>query len=58
MISPLNREAKSTASYLQPLVNQFSAFPFFQWYRLTLDLPVPVAPTTATRGPMMVEGRR
>lgn len=58
MISPLNREAKSTASYLQPLVNQSHAFAFFQRYRLTLDLPVPVAPTTAMRGSMMVEGRR
>jgi hypothetical protein len=55
MISPLKREAKSTASYLQSLAEglfKILRFPV----SLTLDLPVPVAPTTAMRG-SMVNGR-
>lgn len=52
MISPLNREAKSTASCLQlsVIVSGGSAV----LGAITFDLPVPVAPTTAMSGFMIL----
>lgn len=67
MISPLNREAISTASYLCLSASTARTCETKRERekqeeektesQLTLDLPVPVAPTTATRG-RIAETRR